>query len=71
MFNDFQAFLIEFVTTLGLVSTILGTASKAQNVGSFSALAVGGYIALAGMWAAPVSGASVNPVVFWSRIGYS
>jgi aquaporin Z len=61
MFNDEQAFAIEFITTLGLVSTILGTASKAQNVGSFSAIAVGGYIALAGIWASPVSGASMNP----------
>ena len=49
------------VLTLGLVSTILGTASGAQNVGSIGALAVGGYIALAGLWAAPVSGASMNP----------
>jgi aquaporin Z len=56
-----QAFLIEFILTLGLVSVILGTASKAQNVGSLSALAVGGYIALAGLWAAPISGASMNP----------
>ena len=39
---------------------ILGTASAAQNVGLFGAL-VGGYIALAGLWAAPVSGASMNP----------
>lgn len=60
-FNDLQALLIEAVLTLGLVSTILGTASKAQNVGSFSAIAVGGYIALAGIWAGPVSGASMNP----------
>ncbi len=56
-----QAMLIEMVLTLGLVSTILGTSSGAQNVGSIGALAVGGYIALAGLWAAPVSGASMNP----------
>ena len=43
------------------MSVILGTASGAQNVGSFAALAVGGYIALAGLWSAPVSGASMNP----------
>jgi aquaporin Z len=61
-FSDTQAFVIEVVLTLGLVSTILGTASKAQNVGPLAALAVGGYIALAGLWAAPVSGASMNPV---------
>jgi aquaporin Z len=53
--------LIEMVLTLGLVSTILGTSSGAQNVGSIGALAVGGYIALAGLWAAPISGASMNP----------
>jgi len=60
--NDLQAMLIEAVLTLGLVSTILGTASSAQNVGPLSAIAVGGYIALAGLWAEPVSGASMNPV---------
>jgi aquaporin Z len=37
-------------------------ASGARNIGSNGALAVGGYIALAGLWAAPVSGASMNPV---------
>jgi aquaporin Z len=56
-----QAFWIEALLTLGLVSVILGTASGAQNVGGLGALAVGGYIALAGLWAAPISGASMNP----------
>ncbi len=60
--SDTQAMLVEAVLTLGLVSTILGTASSAQNVGPLSAIAVGGYIALAGLWAAPISGASMNPV---------
>ena len=59
--SDLQAFAIETVLTIGLVSTILGTASKAQNVGPLAALAVGGYIALAGLWAAPLTGASMNP----------
>jgi aquaporin Z len=58
---DWQAFLTEVVLTVGLVSTILGTASKAQNVGSLSAVGVGGYIVLAGFWASPLSGASMNP----------
>jgi aquaporin Z len=57
-----QALAMEIVLTAGLVSTILGTASGARNVGSNGALAVGGYIALAGLWAAPISGASMNPV---------
>jgi aquaporin Z len=60
--TDTQAMLVEAVLTLGLVSTILGTASSAQNVGPLSAIAVGAYIALAGLWAGPVSGASMNPV---------
>lgn len=60
--NDWQAFGIEVVLTMGLVSVILGTASSAQNVGALSAIAVGGYIALAGLWASPISGASMNPI---------
>jgi aquaporin Z len=59
--SEWQAMLIELVLTLGLVSTILGTASKAQNIGPLSGIAVGGYIVLAGLWASPVSGASMNP----------
>jgi aquaporin Z len=60
--SDPHAVLIEAVLTCGLVTTILGTASGAQNVGTFSAVAVAGYIALAGLWASPASGASMNPV---------
>ncbi|MHB1526707.1 MAG: MIP/aquaporin family protein [Candidatus Dormibacteria bacterium] len=60
--SDLQAMGMEAALTLGLVSTILGTASGAQNVGTLSALAVGGYIALAGLWSSPISGASMNPV---------
>jgi len=59
--HDWQAMLLELVLTVGLVSTILGTASRAQNVGALSALAVAGYIILAGLWSSPVSGASMNP----------
>ena len=55
------ALLWELLLTTGLVSTILGTSSGAQNVGPLNAIGVGGYIALAGLWGAPVSGASMNP----------
>ena len=55
------AFWMEALLTLGLVSVILGTASGAQNVGLFGAIGVGGYIALAGLWGSPISGASMNP----------
>jgi aquaporin Z len=61
-YGAWQALLMEIVLTATLVSVILGTASAAQNVGRVAALGVGGYIALAGLWAAPVSGTSMNPV---------
>ena len=60
-YEDWQALLMEIVLTALLVSVILGTASAAQNVGAIAALGVGGYIALAGLWSAPVSGTSMNP----------
>ncbi len=61
-FTVAQVAVLEIVLTLGLVTTILGTASAAQNVGPLAAIGVGGYIALAGLWAAPVGDASMNPV---------
>jgi len=51
----------EVLLTAGLVSVILGTASGAQALGPLAAIGVGSYIALAGLWGAPVSGASMNP----------
>jgi aquaporin Z len=60
-YANWQALLMEIVLTASLVSVILGTASAAQNVGAIAALGVGGYIALAGLWSAPVSGTSMNP----------
>jgi aquaporin Z len=60
-YSDTKALLMEALLTLGLVSVILGTASGAQNIGIFGALGVAGYIALAGLWGSPISGASMNP----------
>jgi aquaporin Z len=54
-------FWMELLLTFGLVSVILGTASGAQNIGIIAALGVGAYIALAGLWGSPISGASMNP----------
>jgi aquaporin Z len=59
--SDWQALLMEFILTFGLVSTILGTSSRAQNLGPISAFGVGAYIILAGLWSSPISGASMNP----------
>jgi aquaporin Z len=60
-YTSWAAFWMEFILTLGLVSVILGTASGAQNIGIVGAFGVGGYIALAGLWGSPISGASMNP----------
>ncbi|MGO8955950.1 MAG: MIP/aquaporin family protein [Streptosporangiaceae bacterium] len=51
----------EVLLTTGLVSVVLGTASGAQQLGPVAAFGVGSYIALAGLFGAPVSGASMNP----------
>ena len=60
-YSGMAAFWMELALTTGLVSVILGTASGAQNVGIIGAFGVGGYIALAGLWGSPISGASMNP----------
>jgi aquaporin Z len=56
-----DAMVWEALLTLGLVSVVLGTASGAQALGPIAAFGVGSYIALAGLFGAPVSGASMNP----------
>src|SRR5580698_3091925 len=60
-YSNGAAFWMELILTMGLVSVILGTASGAQNIGIIGAFGVGGYIALAGLWGSPISGASMNP----------
>jgi aquaporin Z len=60
-YSDMAAFWMELILTMGLVSVILGTASGAQNIGVIGAFGVGSYIALAGLWGSPISGASMNP----------
>jgi aquaporin Z len=39
----------------------MGTAAGARNIGKLGGIAVGGYIAAEGIWAAPLTGASMNP----------
>lgn len=59
--TDVHAMVMEMVLTVGLLSVIMGTASRSQNLGPLSALGVGAYIILAGLWSSPISGASMNP----------
>jgi aquaporin Z len=58
--SEATAMAWEIVLSVGLVSTILGTASGAQNIGPMNAIGVASYIVLAGLFGAPVSGASMN-----------
>jgi aquaporin Z len=58
--ETWKALLIEIVLTAGLINTILGTAAGPGNVGNNGAIAIGGYIALSGLWAGTLTGASMN-----------
>ncbi|CAN5727654.1 MAG: MIP/aquaporin family protein [Ilumatobacteraceae bacterium] len=59
--GDVRAFLMEVVLTAILVSVILHTATGYRSIGHNAALAVGATIALLGLFASPISGASMNP----------
>ena len=56
-----HAAVLETLLTAALVNAILATASGARNVGANAGIAIGGYIVLAGLWAEPLTGASMNP----------
>jgi aquaporin Z len=53
--------VMEILLTFLLVTVILATAANFRIVGHNAALAVGATVALDGLFAAPVSGASMNP----------
>lgn len=55
------ALIVEIVLTFLLATVILGTADRYRLIGPDAALAVGGVIAAAGLIAAPIEGASMNP----------
>jgi aquaporin Z len=58
---DGTAVVLEAVLTLLLVAVILGTADRHRIVGPDAAIAVGATIALCGLIALPIDGASMNP----------
>ena len=55
------ALVLEIVLTAILVTVILGTADRYQLMGPSAAIAVGATIALCGLIALPIEGASMNP----------
>lgn len=56
-----QSLVLEIILTLMLMFLILSVAIGAKETGILAGIAIGGYIALAAMFAGPISGASMNP----------
>jgi len=59
--GDWRSLVMETVLTAILASVILNTATGARSIGHNAAIAVGSTVALLGLFASPVSGASMNP----------
>jgi aquaporin Z len=58
---DGQSFVFEVVLTLVLMFVILSISTGAKEKGLMAGVAVGAVIALAALFAGPISGASMNP----------
>jgi aquaporin Z len=59
--GEWRSCVMEALLTLILVSVILHTATGYRSIGHNAALAVGSTVALLGLFASPISGASMNP----------
>jgi aquaporin Z len=59
--GDWKSLVMETVLTAILVSIILNTAKGSRSIGHNAAIAVGSTVALLGLFASPISGASMNP----------
>jgi aquaporin Z len=59
--GDWRSLVMEMVLTFILVSIILNTATGSRSIGHNAAIAVGATVALLGLFASPISGASMNP----------
>jgi aquaporin Z len=60
--GEWKSLIMEILLSAMLVSVILHTATGNRSIGHNAAIAVGATIALLGLFASPVSGASMNPV---------
>jgi len=59
--GEWRSLVMEIVLTAILVTVILHTATGYRSIGHNAALAVGSTVALLGLFASPISGASMNP----------
>ena len=56
-----KAFLVEVILTFFLMFVIIHVAVGAKERGLMAGIAVGGFVALAALFAGPITGASMNP----------
>jgi aquaporin Z len=75
--GEWRSLVMETVLTAILVTVILNTATGYRSIGHNAALAVGSTVALLGLFASPISGASMNPartlgpdIVSWDFTGW-
>ena len=75
--GEWRSLVMEFLLTAILVTVILNTATGYRSIGHNAALAVGATVALLGLFASPISGASMNPartlgpdIVSWDFTGW-
>jgi aquaporin Z len=75
--GEWRSLVMETLLTAILVTVILNTATGYRSIGHNAALAVGATIALLGLFASPISGASMNPartlgpdIVGWDFTGW-
>lgn len=59
--GEWKSLVMEIALTAILVSIILNTATGHRSIGHNAAIAVGSTVALLGLFASPISGASMNP----------
>jgi aquaporin Z len=59
--GEWKSLVMEIVLTTILATVILNTATGYRSIGHNAALAVGATVALLGLFASPISGASMNP----------
>ncbi len=59
--GEWRSLVMETILTAILVTVILNTATGYRSIGHNAALAVGATVALLGLFASPISGASMNP----------
>jgi aquaporin Z len=59
--GEWKSLVMETVLTAILASVILNTATGGRSIGHNAAIAVGSTVALLGLFASPISGASMNP----------